>query len=159
MKKVWILLGCLLLLWGCSIEKDLTEKKEIKESEPVKTEVKDDIRDTTFLAVGDNLIHGAIYYYNAVGDGTYDFKDIYQYTNAYTREADIAYINQETICGGTELGLSHYPSFNSPYEVLDAVADAGFDWMAASSNHTLDKGIQGITNQLTYMKEHYQEVI
>ena len=58
---------------------------------------KDDIRDVSFVAVGDNLIHGAIFYYNAKGDGTYDFKDIYEHTNRYTRKADITYINQETI--------------------------------------------------------------
>ena len=54
--------------------------------------------------------------------------------------------------------MSHYPSFNGPYEVLDAVADAGFDWMAASSNHTLDAGVQGILNQLAYMKEHHPDI-
>lgn len=156
MKKVWIAFSSLLLLMGCTVKEENIDDKKVTEVE--ETEKKDDIRDVSFVAVGDNLIHGAIYYYNAVGDGTYDFKDIYEHTNSYTREADIAYINQETICGGTELGLSHYPSFNSPYEVLDAVADAGFDWMAASSNHTMDAGIQGIENQLTYMHKHYPDI-
>ena len=31
--------------------------------------------------------------------------------------------------------LSHYPVFNGPTEILDAVHSAGFDWMALSSNH------------------------
>ena len=159
MKKFWIVLGCMLLAAGCSGERGKKETEQEKDAAPVvKTEEKDDIRDVSFVAVGDNLIHGAIFYYNAKGDGTYDFKDIYEHTNRYTRKADIAYINQETICGGTELGLSHYPSFNGPYEVLDAVADAGFDWMAASSNHTLDAGVQGILNQLAYMKEHHPDI-
>ena len=147
-------------MWQAAQGKAARRKQSRKRTQPpvVKSEEKDDIRDVSFVAVGDNLIHGAIFYYNAKGDGTYDFKDIYEHTNRYTRKADIAYINQETICGGTELGLSHYPSFNGPYEVLDAVADAGFDWMAASSNHTLDAGVQGILNQLAYMKEHHPDI-
>ena len=152
MRKAWIILGCLLLTGGCSAKEVSKQNKTEKETPVAKSEVADDIRDVSFVAVGDNLIHGAIFYYNAKEDGTYDFKDIYEHTNSYTRKADIAYINQETICGGTELGLSHYPSFNGPYEVLDAVADAGFDWMAASSNHTLDAGTQGFLYQLEFMK-------
>lgn len=146
-----------ILLTSCGVSKDKdVEEKPKKTNEQIA--VKDDIVDVSFTAVGDNLIHGAIYYYNHKGNGTYDVKDIYEHTNYLTQASDIAYINQETICGGTELGLSSYPSFNGPYEVLDGVASAGFDWMAASSNHTMDAGEQGSINQLTYMKQHYPEI-
>ena len=92
MKKFWIVLGCMLLVAGCSGESGKKETKQEKDAAPVvKSEEKDDIRDVSFVAVGDNLIHGAIFYYNAKGDGTYDFKDIYEHTNRYTRKADIAY--------------------------------------------------------------------
>lgn len=156
MKRLWSILCCALLLCACTAQ----EKTEQPKPQAKKTVAQkaDEIVDVSFAAVGDNLIHGAIWYYNQKSDGTYDFKDIYEHTNPYTRNVDIAYINQETICGGTELGLSHYPSFNGPYEVLDAVADAGFDWMAASSNHTMDAGVQGILNQLQYMKKHYPKI-
>ena len=43
-------------------------------------------------------------------------------------EYDLAYYNQETILGGSEIGVSSYPSFNSPYEVGDAFVDAGFNF-------------------------------
>ena len=36
---------------------------------------------------------------------------------------DLAYYNQETILGGTELGLSSYPRFTSPYEFGDNMVD------------------------------------
>lgn len=153
MKKLVSICMALLLLSACT---STTEKQVEKKKATVNK--KDEIVDVNFTAVGDNLIHGAIYYYNNNGDGTYNFTDIYEHTNAYTQAADIAYINQETICGGTELGLSTYPSFNGPYDVLDAVNSAGFDWVAASSNHTLDAGIQGILNQLNYLKENYPDI-
>lgn len=158
MKKLWILCSCLFIICGCSATEEEKPADTKKEDTAVVSEQKDDIREVTFTAVGDNLIHGAIYYYNNNGDGTYNFKDIYENTNKYTQTADIAYINQETICGGTELGLSTYPSFNGPYDVLDAVNDAGFDWIAASSNHSLDAGIQGILNQLNYLKKNYPDI-
>lgn len=158
MKKLLLLCVCFLLC-ACS-QKDEGTKPEKKEetSTPVVSDIKDEYKDVSFTAVGDNLIHGAIYYYNNNGDGTYNFTDIYENTNKYTQTADIAYINQETICGGTELGLSTYPSFNGPYDVLDAVNAAGFDWVAASSNHSLDAGIQGILNQLNYLKKNYPDI-
>lgn len=160
MKKLLGIGMALLLLCGCGAD-TIEEEKKTKEpsKENSKTEEKDEFIDVTFSAVGDNLIHGAIYYYNNDGNGNYNFNDIYQNTNYLTQDADISYINQETICGGTELGLSTYPSFNGPYEVLDAVHNAGFDWMAASSNHTMDAGIQGILNQTNYVKSKYPEMI
>lgn len=144
----------LILLCGCS--GNLNEEEQKKE--PEKTVEKDDIVEVSFSAVGDNLIHNTIYMYNSIGDGKYDFKDIYEHTNYLTQDADISYINQETMCGGSELGLSSYPSFNSPYEILDAVNSAGFNWIAASSNHSMDAGEQGILNQLKYVKNHFPDM-
>lgn len=60
MKKLWIVLGCVLLVTGCSGKSGTKETKQEKAADPVvKTEEKDDIRDVSFVAVGDNLIHGA----------------------------------------------------------------------------------------------------
>lgn len=144
MKKlgVFILLTC--LLFGCS-EKTV-DKKEEKPKEEVKVE--EDKR-VSFVAVGDNLIHGAIYYDAAQRNGgKYDFNSMYEYTNYLTQPADIAFINQETILGGTELGLSSYPTFNTPYEMSEAVVNAGFDWVNHASNHCMDRGEKGIVNAL-----------
>lgn len=155
MKKLLGIGVVMLLLCGCS--NTVSEQKETANKKETIT-TKDEIVDVTFSAVGDNLIHGAIYHYNNDENGHYDFNDIYENTNYLTQNVDISYINQETICGGSELGLSTYPSFNGPYEVLDAVHNAGFDWMAASSNHTMDAGVQGIINQLNYIKTNFSDM-
>ena len=65
MKKLWIVLGCVLLIAGCSGESSAKEKQKQEAAPVVKTEKADDIRDVSFVAVGDNLIHGAIFHYNA----------------------------------------------------------------------------------------------
>lgn len=140
----WTLMVALLLS-GC--QRSVQPKQE-----PIEEEVVEADQKVRFLAVGDNLIHGLIYASGAQPDGTYQFDSMYARTADTIAAADIAYINQETICGGTELGLQSYPTFNSPYEILDAVANAGFDWLSTSSNHSMDVGEQGIRNQLAHIE-------
>ena len=74
MKKLLLLCVCFLLC-ACS-QKDEGTKPEKKEetSTPVVSDIKDEYKDVSFTAVGDNLIHGAIYYYNNNGDGTYNLQ-------------------------------------------------------------------------------------
>ena len=143
------------LIFGCTNTK---EKKESSNKEDEKVVVEEDKR-VSFVAVGDNLIHGGIYYDAAQRNGgVYDFNSMYENTNYITQEADIAFINQETILGGVELGLSSYPTFNSPSEVSEAVVNAGFDWINHASNHTLDRGEKGIINALNTW-DKYQDVV
>ncbi|MBB5183804.1 CapA family protein [Catenisphaera adipataccumulans] len=107
----------------------------------------------TFMGVGDNLIHGAIYYWQQqAGDG-YNFDSMYKPISKYTNK-DINYINYETICAGEELGLEGYPLFNGPVEINDAVYKAGFNWMSLCSNHTYDMGLEGVVKELNYMHKN-----
>lgn len=105
----------------------------------------------SLVMVGDNLIHGAVYADANTGNG-YDFKPMFSEIKSIISSYDLAFVNQESILGGTELGLSSYPRFNSPYEVGDALLDSGFDLVALANNHTLDKGEVGITNSVNYWK-------
>ncbi len=136
------------LLAGCA--QNAPVQQEQPEEEKVIIE-KD--REVSFLAAGDNLIHGLIYYSGDQGDGSYSFDRMYERVSDEISSADIAYLNQETICGGTQLGLQSYPTFNSPYEILDSVAAAGFDWISTSSNHSMDVGEEGILSQLSHLEE------
>ena len=105
----------------------------------------------SFAAVGDNLIHGSVYRYGQRSDGSYNFDMLYAPVAPYIEEVDIAFMNQETVCGGTELGLADYPCFNSPKEILDAVYYAGFDWINTASNHSMDAHDYGIISQLDHI--------
>ena len=67
-----------------------------------------------------------------------------------TSEYDLAYYNQETILGGSEIGVSSYPAFNSPYEVGDAFIDAGFNLVSLATNHTIDRGEKAVINSRNY---------
>ena len=109
----------------------------------------------SMVMVGDALIHGTVYgtahrYANYNG---YDFKPMLEHIKERVKDYDLAYYNQETILGGTELGLSTYPLFNSPYEVGDAFIDAGFNLVSLATNHTIDKGEKGVLNSRNYWNQ------
>ena len=104
------------------------------------------------LMVGDALIHSAVYEDARQADGTYDFTPMLSVIKPISSQYDLAYYNQETILGGASLGYSNYPRFNSPQEVGDAFVDAGFNMVSLATNHTMDKGEQGVLNSVAYWK-------
>jgi len=113
--------------------------------EPIEIPVFEE-REITLMAVGDNLMHMGIVHTGKMQDGTYDYSFLYEGIEDFLEVADIKIINQETILGGNELGFSGFPAFNSPTEVGDAIAKAGFNVVLHASNHTADKGISGLKN-------------
>ena len=115
-------------------------------------EEKEETTSLSLIMVGDNLVHSSIYRdanRNANYNG-YDFKPMITYIKEKVQNYDLAYYNQETILGGTEIGLSDYPTFNSPYETADAMLDAGFNLVSTATNHTLDRGSQAVINSRKY---------
>lgn len=108
----------------------------------------------SMVMVGDNLIHSSIYKdaNKLAGYDGYDFKPMITMIKDKVKGYDLAYYNQETILGGSELGLSDYPTFNSPYEAGDAMLDAGFNMVSLATNHTIDRGEKAVLNSCEYWK-------
>lgn len=104
----------------------------------------------SLIMAGDNLINDKLYNAAKKDDGSYDFKSMYSYIKDIVKNYDLAYYNHETILGGSEIGVSSYPAFNSPYEVGDATIDTGFNLVSLATNHTLDRGEKAIINSLNY---------
>ena len=127
-------------------------KKKKDDGKKVEVKVPQEYEASLFM-VGDALIHSCVYNDARTGDGGYDFKPQIELLKPIASKYDLAYYNQETVLGGTELGLSNYPRFNSPYEVGDAFIDAGFDLVSLATNHTMDKGEAGVTNSVNYWKK------
>lgn len=108
----------------------------------------------SLVAVGDNLIHNTIIAAGKQADGTYDYNACYETISPYIKEADLACINQETMLGGSAFEYTGYPLFNTPWEVGDACINAGFDIFTCATNHTLDKGVEGINQALKYFSQN-----
>lgn len=96
------------------------------------------------IMVGDALINDRLYNDAAKNANGYDFKPYFKYIKEKLEDYDIAYYNQETILGGTSIGLSSYPSFNCPQEFGDAMIDTGFNLVSLATNHTLDRGEKAV---------------
>lgn len=118
-------------------------------------EVKEKHYEISLIAVGDNLIHSSVYKdaNRLAGYNGYDFKPMITDIKNIVSNYDIGYYNQETIIGGSELGLSDYPTFNSPYEAGDAMIDAGFNLVSLATNHTVDRGKKAVINSYNYWSE------
>ncbi len=106
----------------------------------------------SFLACGDNIIYKGTVSdakYNADGNG-YDFKPIYENVADMISDADISFINQETLMCGDGYELSYYPMFNSPQKVGEDLVELGFDVINISNNHMLDKGKNGLLRTIDF---------
>nr|WP_188206505.1 CapA family protein [Alkalibacillus aidingensis] len=106
----------------------------------------------TLNAIGDILIHSPVYE-DARTENGFDFTPMFEQIKPYLKNADITFANQESILGGDEIGLSSYPNFNSPYEVGDALKDAGVDIVSIANNHTIDRGEQAVINATNHLSE------
>lgn len=114
--------------------------------------------DINLMAVGDNLMHMGIVATGKQGDGTYNYDILFEGISEYLNTADIKIINQETILGGNSLGFSGFPKFNSPTEVGDAIAAAGFNVVTHATNHAADQGKKGLLNCIDFWSQ-YEEVL
>ncbi len=94
----------------------------------------------SFLAAGDNIIHSAVYT-DAKAENGYDFSKMYSHVKNIISSADIAFVNQETVCSGK--AVSGYPLFCTPDEIADDLVKVGFDVINIASNHMLDGDIDG----------------
>ena len=85
------------------MNKDIVEKQQPKVLQKVEKKEKETKGSSSFsfVGMGDNLIHGAIYYWQMLEQNGYNFDDIYELTNPYVQQADFAYLNQEVICNGS----------------------------------------------------------
>ena len=132
------------LLFSCfqktETEQTIEDISAEQEEKPVRYELK-------FMAAGDNLFHITIVN-NALKDGEYNFTPIYSEIKELAENADIAFINQETVMAGESFGYSGFPKFNTPQSLAKTLAETGFDILNIANNHAMDMGKAGLTASL-----------
>ncbi|MBQ7623705.1 MAG: CapA family protein [Clostridia bacterium] len=105
--------------------------------EPVFTEIE-------IIAAGDNLLHNTVSKDSKTDDG-YDYRHLYTHIKDKVKSADIAFINQEVMLTGEVNG---YPNMSAPAEVADALIDTGFNVINLATNHSLDRGEEGLSKSV-----------
>ncbi len=116
------------------------------------------VPEITIRMVGDILLHDRVSQYAKQEDGNYQFDVIFDNLEEEIEEADLAIVNQEVIIAGEEFGISGYPCFNAPFELGDALADAGFDVVCQGTNHALDKGKKGLLSCIDFWENNHPQM-
>ena len=166
---IYVVLVCMILITctACSVgdtESAINEVSEVAVDETIAEEVVPEEPipfvepEVDLLMVGDILLHDNVQNSGKLSDGTYNYDHLFANVIEEVQAADVAIANQEVILGGVELGLSGYPRFNGAYEVGDALVRAGFDVILHATNHTMDKGKEGLVNCMNFWEEKYPEV-
>ena len=148
--RIFVILIILIIGIYFGYNKLLNNHNNISSDSKVNVDDNNHSTSISLIMAGDNLINDKLYNAAKKDDGSYDFKSMYSYIKDIVKNYDLAYYNQETILGGSEIGVSSYPAFNSPYEVGDATIDTGFNLVSLATNHTLDRGEKAIINSLNY---------
>lgn len=99
----------------------------------------------TIVAMGDMLPHDSVNQNADQGDGEWDYGQFFTGVQPVIDEADAVFCNQEVPSAGVELGISGYPTFNAPVEFARDLREVvGCDLINLGTNHTADKGAEGI---------------
>ena len=135
-----------------------TETTEATEEEVVKETFQEIIETVELVAVGDNLIHEGLYKTGMNSSGEWNYDHVYANVAEEIQAADLAIINQETIFINDRNKISAYPMFGSPPEIGDSLVTTGFDVVLHASNHTVDKGKEGVWDTINFWKEKHPEI-
>ncbi len=147
----------LLLYWPKTPQETLTASPTAAKAtapQTVSTTEEEPVVSTVnLLAVGDNLIHNMVYNSGMEDEDNWNYDHLYAQVKEDVQAADVAVINQETIFVSDHKNVSSYPSFGTPREVGEAVANAGFDVILHATNHVLDKGIDNVYDAIDFWSD------
>jgi hypothetical protein len=98
----------------------------------------------TVAASGDLLIHGPVFERARAlaRSGGYEFRQMFRFVKPTIADADLGICHLETpLTRGQPTG---YPVFAAPADLAPVIKDTGWDACTTASNHSLDRGQEGI---------------
>ncbi len=114
------------------------------------TTLQQPVRHLSLAFSGDVLAHTPLVVQarrNAIANQSvdeYDFTPMFLRVAPLISRADLAICHLETPIAPSGEALSTYPYFGVPPEITTAIAKAGFDRCSTASNHSFDRGTDGI---------------
>lgn len=115
-------------------------------------EAADSLVTVTISFVGDLMCHSTQFHYAMLNKDSFDFNPVFREVKEYLSSADLTIGNLETVIAGKKSGYSGYPFFNTPDEYIEALKEAGFDFLVTSNNHSLDRGEHGVLRTIEQIK-------
>jgi len=129
-------------------------------AKPTNTTAPDPNTYISFAFTGDVLTHTPLIEQaqrTAIAKGStaeYDFTPMFEDVKQFVQSADLAMCHLETPIAPDGEELSAFPFFGVPKEVVTAIANAGFDRCSTASNHTYDRGLDGIDATVNALLEN-----
>lgn len=106
----------------------------------------------TVVSIGDIMCHSTQFNGAKTADG-YDFSHFFKEVSPYFKSADLAVGNLELTFGGTESGAWRgFPTFNTPDQLANAIADSGISLLCTANNHSYDTGFFGMNRTLDVVR-------
>src|SRR5699024_627500 len=94
---------------------------------------------------------------NIEGDD-YNFDAVFKEMQPIFEQSDYVVGNLETVCAGKELGYTnHVFSFNTPDQFIDSIQKSGIDMVTTATNHSLDRGVEGLKRNLETLNKYNLE--
>ena len=137
-------------------ERKQQEEIERQKQEEAAAQAEEENNTLHITAVGDNLIHEA--FIEAGRDNDWNFDFLYENIKDDISSADLASVNQETPLTTDHENAAGYPDFNTPSEVADALADAGFDIVTQATEHAFDQEETGIEDAISYWEDNHEDI-
>lgn len=102
---------------------------------------------------GDVYLRYAAFQSGQDGSGGYDYTHLFSNVSDELSGSDVTLLNQEGSLAGTDYGvIATQGQVNSPQELGEAEASAGFDAIVRANDHALDEGTDGLTSELAFWK-------
>jgi poly-gamma-glutamate capsule biosynthesis protein CapA/YwtB (metallophosphatase superfamily) len=107
-------------------------------------------RTFTLVATGDVLLHERLWHQaeRDASDTAMDFAPQLANVAPVVSGADLAICHLETPLAPADGPFTGYPTFSGPPQVVPALVGAGYDACTTASNHTFDKGADGVARTL-----------
>lgn len=125
---------------------------------PTPTPTEPPVQDATFtiVAAGDVLPHTTVLRRAqeaaaAAGQDGWDFAALWAAMDPWISGADLALCHLEVPITGAE--TSGYPLFSSPSDLAQDLAASGWDGCSTASNHSVDKGWDGLVSTLAALDD------
>lgn len=113
----------------------------------------------TITVSGDVLLHNSTWASAeadaaASGRDGLDFAPMFAAMQPVIDDADLAICHLETPLAPPDGPFQNYPVFSAPPQVLDGLKHTGYDLCTTASNHSDDKGFEGITRTVDAFSRH-----
>lgn len=104
---------------------------------------------------GDVLIHSPLWKQAArtAGGAGYDFSPMFADVAPLIGSVDLAICHLEVPIAPPGTEPTTFPKYGAPKEIVAAIESAGFDRCSTASNHSMDKGVAGVTATLDAFEE------